>query len=143
MRRPRKIFLWALAIVLLPILGRAALSVDVGMSATVISDSVSPDGEWDAMLIVRNPGAMDTFYTVVSVVKNNLFSRKLELYLPSQEFVADNNDGKVEWGSQGQLDVMVRWASASQLVVTFPEKVRVDRADPNFQSVSIRYTKSP
>lgn len=78
--------------------------------------------------MVRNGGAMTGYSTAVSVVSANWIARQLALfalYRPVHVFVADDNDGAVAWGSHGQLDVKVRWASTTDLIVTYPEKARV------------------
>jgi hypothetical protein len=141
----RKLLNWCFAIALLAMCGLAACSAYVRMGTVVIADFVSPDKRWDAILMVRNDGAMTDYSTVVSVVRTNWIARQLALYAlyrPVHVFVADDNDGVVTWGNQGLIDVKVRWASTTELVVTYPEKSRISRKDPNFQSVSIRYVPS-
>jgi len=142
----RKILRWCLVIVLLSVCGLGACGAYVRMGTTVIADFVSPDGRWDAVLMVRNGGAMTGYSTVISVVRANWFARQLALYAlyrPVHVFVADDNNGAVGSGNQGQIDVKVRWTSTTELIVAYPEKARVAREDSKFRSVSIRYIPSP
>jgi 3-deoxy-D-manno-octulosonic acid (KDO) 8-phosphate synthase len=116
------------------------------MGTTVIGDSVSPDRKWDAVLMVRNGGAMTGYSTVISVVRANWVARQialLALYRPVHVFVADDNDGAVRSGNRGQMDVKIRWASATELIIAYAEKARVARQDPRFRSVTIQYIASP
>ena len=130
------------SILLFGIVGCAAY---VRLGTTVVGDFPSPDGKWDAALMVRNGGAMTGYSTAISVVRANWLARELALcalYRPVHVFVADDNDGKVAWGSQGQINVKVWWASTSELDVTYPDKTRVIRAEPKVNSVNIRYALS-
>lgn len=142
----RKILRWFFAIVLLSVCGLGASGVYVRMGTTVIADFVSPDGRWDAVLMVRNGGAMTGYSTVISVVRANWVARQLALYAlyrPVHLFVADDNNGAVGLGNQDQMDVKVRWASTTEVIVAYPGKARVTREDPKFRSVAIRYIPSP
>jgi hypothetical protein len=97
-KRMPKICRWCLAMVLLCMCGLAACGAYVRMGTTVIADFISPDGRWDAVLMVRNGGAMTGYSTAVSVVRANRVNRQLELYAlyrPVHVFVADDNDGAV------------------------------------------------
>lgn len=144
-KRRSKIWRWCLAVVLLCMCGLAACGAYVRMGTTVLADFISPDGRWDAVLMVRNGGAMTGYSTAVSVVRTNWVARQLALcalYRPVHVFVADDNDGAVAWGSHGQLNVKVRWASTTNLIVTYPERARVSREDSRFRSVNIQYIAS-
>ena len=141
----RKVLYWCLAIVLLSLCGFGACGAYVRMGTTVVADFVSPDGRWDAVLMVRNGGAMTGYSTAISITKANWVARQLALYAlyrPVHVFVADDNNGQVVVGSQGQMDVKVRWASTTELIVAYPDRARVARKDSNFKSVSIRYIPS-
>jgi hypothetical protein len=142
----RKILRGCFVVVLLSVCALGACGVYVRMGTTVIGDFVSPDGRWDAVLMVRNGGAMTGYSTAISVVRTNWYARQLALYAlhrPAHVFVADDNNGAVSWGKQGQIDVKIRWTSTAELIVAYPEKARVAREDSKFQSVSIRYIPSP
>jgi hypothetical protein len=141
----RRIWRGCFVIVLLSVCVLGACSAYVRMGTTVIADSVSPDGKWDAVLLVRNGGAMTGYSTAISITRANWVARQsalFALYRPVHVFVADDNDGQVVSGSQGQIDVKVRWASTTELVVACPAMARVARADSKFQSVNIRYVPS-
>ena len=133
------------SLVLLVLFGMVGCTAYVRWGTTVVGDFLSPDQKWDAVLIVRNGGAMTGYATAISVVRANWLGRELALcalYRPVHVFVADDNDGKVPWGSQGQINVKVRWASPTELVVTYPAETRVLRADSKVNSVTVRYAPS-
>lgn len=136
----KELRLWGsvIAVVLLAILGGCCVYIRSGTD--VIKEVVSPDGYWDAVLMVRNGGAMTSYATVVAVVSaGNPAARQLALFWPTSIFVADANDGAVRLGHRGQLDVKVSWVSTTQLVVTYPEKAFVYRREPKFKSVDVQY----
>lgn len=130
---------------LLVLCGIASCGAYVRFGTTVIEDFPSPDAKYVAVLLVRNGGAMTGYATAISVVRANWLARELALwalYRPAHVFVADDNNGKVACGSQGQINVKVRWASTAKLVVTYPDKTRILRAQPRVDSVDIRYALS-
>jgi hypothetical protein len=115
----------------------------VRLGTAVIGDFLSPDEKWDALVLVRNGGAMTGYATQISIVEGgNRFARQFALFRASPVFVVDDNDGAVRWGDRGQLDLRLDWTSSTQLVVTYPEKARVFRQEPAFRSVKIRYSPS-
>src|SRR5664279_5044250 len=54
----RKILRWCFVVMLLSVCGLGACGAYVRMGTTVIGDFVSPDGRWDAVLMVRNDGLL-------------------------------------------------------------------------------------
>ena len=139
MTRRKELHRWASVVALVLFLLLVGCGAYVRLGTTIIGDFVSPDGRWDAVLIVRNGGAMTGYATAISIVsRGNPAARQIGLFRPNL-FVADDNDGAVRWGDRGQIDVKVSWASSAQLVVTYPEKARICRQDPSFRSVSVRY----
>lgn len=141
----RRALRWSSVVILLVLCTLGACGGYVRLGTTVVANSVSPDGKWDAILVVRNGGAMTGFSTGVSVVKANWFSRQLALYAmqrPVHVFVADDNNGAVSVGSKGQISVAVRWASSNDLVIQYPGRARVVKQDTEFRSVRIQYVHS-
>jgi hypothetical protein len=139
------IWRWGLAVVLLCTCGLAAFGAYFRMGTTVIEDSISPDGRWDAVLMVRNGGAMTGYVTAVSVVRANWITRQLALcalYRTANVFVADDNDELVALGSHNELNVKLQWVSKTDLIVAYPDGARVYREDFRFRSVSIQYIAS-
>jgi hypothetical protein len=88
--------------------------------------------------MVRNGGAMTGFATVVSVSDDNWVSRQAALFWPKVVFAADDNDGAISLGEKDQIKLDVRWASNTQLIVTYPEKARVLRHERNLHSIIIQ-----
>jgi hypothetical protein len=139
----RQLRLWGavVALILLFFLGCCCAYVRLG--TTVIGDFVSPDGKWDALLMVRNGGAMTGYATVLTIVSTgNPLARQISLIRAAHVFAVDDNDGAVPWGDHGQIRVKISWVSGTQLVVTYPEKARVFKQEPHLQSVDIRYVAS-
>jgi hypothetical protein len=107
----RNILRLCFIVVLLALLGLAACGVYVRMGTTVVGDFVSQDRRWGAVLMVQNGGAMTGYSTVISVVSANWLARQLALYAlyrPAHVFVADDNNGAVGLGNQGQMDVKIQ-----------------------------------
>ena len=133
--------LWCLSpIALLALLIVGCCSAYVRMGTTVIGDFVSPDHTLDAVLMVRNGGAMTGYATGIAVVLTRIpLARQLALTLGPDLFVVDDNEGKVSVGDRGQIDVMIRWLSNRQLLVQYPAKAYVYRQEPSYYSVKIQY----
>jgi hypothetical protein len=113
------------------------------LGTTVVGDFPSADGKWNAVLMVRNGGAMTGYATVISLVRNkNWVARQAALFWPRAVFAADDNDGAVSWGNKGQIKLDVRWASNTQLIVAYPEKARVFKQERNFHSLNVQYVVS-
>lgn len=134
---------WCLGFVLFALLTVGGCSAYLRWGTTVIGDFVSPDGVQDAVLIVRNGGAMTGYATGISVVHRNPLARQLALVRGANVFVVDDNDGAVRWGDRGQLDVKVSWLSNTQLFVQYPAKARVFKQETSYRSTTIRYALLP
>jgi hypothetical protein len=114
------------------------------LGTTVVTDVVSPDEKWDALITVRNGGAMTGYATAISMVSaHNPIARQAALFGASHVlFVLDDNDGAVQVGELGQLNVGAKWTSAASLIVTYPHKARILRQNSSFRSLSIHYVPS-
>jgi hypothetical protein len=134
--------LWCSVLVVLVICGIVGCGAYLRLGTTVIEEFPSPDGNWDAVLMVRNGGAMTGYATVVSVNSDNWLARQIALVLPTAVFSADDNNMAISWGDRGQINVKVRWATATQLVVAYPKNARVFRQEPTVHSVNIQYVVS-
>jgi hypothetical protein len=136
----KELRLWgfATALVLLSILVSCCVYFKSG--TTAIGDFVSPDGKWDALLMVRNGGAMTSYSTAISMVRaNHSLSRQVALFRSGNLFVIDDNDGAVRVGDLGQIDVNVNWVSSTHLVITYPQKVHINKQESSFRSVTVKY----
>jgi hypothetical protein len=112
------------------------------LGTTFIQEFPSPDGNWDAVLMVRNGGAMTGYATVVSVNRDYWLARQFALVWPTAVFVVDDNAGKISWGDRGQINVKVRWVTGTQLVVSYPKQAGVLRQEPRAHSVNVQYLVS-
>ena len=130
---------WFLAFALCVLLIIGGCSAYVRLGTEVIGDFVSPDGMRDAVLMVRNGGAMTGYNTGISLVPHNPLARQMALFRRTNLFVVDDNDGAVRWGDRGQLDVKVSWLSNTQLLVRYPVKGRVFKQVTSCQSVTVQY----
>jgi hypothetical protein len=133
---------WAMVAALSVVLIAGGGSAFVRLGTTVIGDFVSPDGMHDAVLTVRNGGAMTGFATGVSLVRRNPISRQLALIEHMNLFVIDDNDGAVAVGDRGQLDVQISWVSNTQLLIKYPAKARIFTQEASYQSTAVRYAPS-
>jgi hypothetical protein len=110
-------------------------------SATqVVADIPSPGDKWDAMLMVRNGGAMTDYSTQVSIVPAaSRLARGIAIVRAGNVFVADGDHGAVAVDGNGLMSVRVTWVSATELVIAYPPKARVFKQRTRFQSLTIRY----
>jgi len=135
--------LWCAVLASVLLFGLVGCAAYVRMGTTVVGDFASPEGKWDAVLMVRNGGAMTGYATVISLVRNkNWVARQAALFWPRAVFAADDNGGAVSWGDKGQIKLEVRWASNTQLIVAYPEKARVFKQERNFHSLNVQYVVS-
>ena len=92
---PKGLRLWCITFGLLLLCVLAACGAYIRLGTDLLRGSVSPDGKWDARLIVRNGGAMTGYGTVVSVCTNDWVARQAALFWPTAVFVVDDNNGAV------------------------------------------------
>src|ERR1035437_10140900 len=88
-------------------------------SATyVVADIPSPDDKWDAMLRVRNGGAMTDYSTQVSIVPGaSHLARGIAILRAGNVFIADGDHGAVAVDENGLMHVRIAWASGTELVI--------------------------
>ena len=138
----RTVRLWCSVVVLLVMCVIVGCGTYLRLGTTFIQEFPSPDGNWDAVLMVRNGGAMTGYATVVSVNGDYWLARQFALVWPTAVFAVDDNGGKISWGDRGQINVKVRWVTGTQLVVTYPKQARVLRQEPRVHSVKVQYLVS-
>jgi hypothetical protein len=95
MPKNRELRLWGavVGLVLLSLLGGCCAYLRLG--TTVIGDFVSPDGKWDAVLTVRNGGAMTGYATAVFIVgAGNPLARQIALIRAAHVFVVTIMTGR-------------------------------------------------
>lgn len=119
-----------------------ALYVLYVVDATDVVGSVrSADGRREAILIVINSGAMDSYVTAVAVASTRVpLGRQFAVLNRSRDFVVDDNDGAVSLGKKHQLNVTLRWISNSDLEITFPEKANIRNQKFRDGSVALQYS---
>lgn len=106
----------------------------------VMEDVNSPDGKWDALLMVRNGGGMTGFSTQVSVVsRSNRVARAIAICSPGNVFIADDDHGAIPIDLAGRMQVKVTWASEAELVIAYPLRARVFKQETQFRSLKIKY----
>ena len=112
----------------------------VHRAVRVVRDTLSPDGNRDAMLMVINAGATDGYVTAVSIAPLYIpFGRQLTILKRQRDFVIDDNDGAVALVGAGQIPVDLQWNSNTDLTVQFPSKVRTIRQEGSNGPVSLHY----
>jgi len=133
---------WFFVVVLCALLIVGGCSAYLSRGTRVIGDFVSPDGTHDAVLMVRNCGALTGYSTGISLVSHNPLTRQMALIKLMNLFVIDDNDGAVRLGVHGQIEVKIIWLSNSQLLVEYPAKARVYKQETSYQSTTVRYAAS-
>jgi hypothetical protein len=133
---------WCSVLGLVLLFGIVGCIAYVRLGTTVIGNIPSPDGKWDAVLMVRNGGAMTEYATTISIVRNSWVSRQFATFWPKHVFVVDDNDGAITSGDRGQIRVEAYWETNTDLIVTYPEKARVFRRELKSDSVNVRYAVS-
>jgi len=133
---------WCSVLGLILLFGIVGCIAYVRFGTTVIGNFPSPDGKFDAVLMVRNGGAMTGYATVVSLVSNNWISRQVSAFRLEHVFVADDNKGAISSGGRGQINVEPHWETSTELVVAYPEKARVFKQESRSHSVNVRYAVS-
>lgn len=132
--------LFCLVLVLLGISTLVACGAYLRIGTDVLSSTVSPDGKWNATIMVRNGGAMTGYVTVVSVTRNNWIRRELTPFLPTVVFAADNNNGAVVSGKHGEIAVTTKWQGERRLAVSYSEQARVFKNAKKVGAVSVEYS---
>jgi hypothetical protein len=109
-------------------------------ATTVVQNLVSPDGTRDAIVVVVNGGGMTWYVTAVSIVgTRSKLGREFLVVRGRRDFLVDDNDGAVRWGSKGEITLVLRWASDTELVITYPRKARVIQQASKDDGVAISY----
>lgn len=137
----KKTLLWSTLTVALSIsVLSSCCGVYVRMGTTVLGEFPSPNGRWNALLMLRNGGAMGGFSTQISLVRTgSVLSRQFALFRPGNAFIVDSNQATAPSGPRGEIPVVIDWTSNSKLTVTYPHDARVFRRSKSVDSVSIEY----
>jgi hypothetical protein len=116
------------------------LSGCVRSGTQVTREVVSPNGKWDAIVMVRNGGAMTNFSTQISVVKAaDSHAKQDALWSVGNVFIADDDHGAIAVDGNGQIKVKIAWASGTKLTIFYPEKTRVFKQETKLQTVTVDY----
>ena len=108
-------------------------------ATTVISEDVSPDGQWEAVVMVRNPGAADGFATTVAIQNARLPFRSLRAILNRGDFTVNDNEHAIPLGNKGQIAVRATWLSEQSLRIEYPHNAGVLKQPANVGIVAIQY----
>ena len=140
----KRVYLWGIPVLALLIGGVSSCgSVYLRLGTTVVGSVPSPDGRWDAVLMVRNGGAATDFSTQVSVIRASSFlARQAALCRPGNAFIADANHGVVSSGAEGQMDVAVNWNSNEQITIIYPKGARIFKQSRSVAAITIEYAIS-
>lgn len=141
----RKTFFWCLlaAVLIIGVIS-SCCGVYVRIGTTVLGEFPSPNGKWNALLMLRNGGAMGGFSTQVSLVRTgSVLPPQLALFRSGNVFIADSNHEAVPSGPQGQISVAISWTSNDRLTISYPHDARVFRQSKLVDSVTIEYSTFP
>jgi hypothetical protein len=111
-------------------------------ATTVISKDISPDGKWEAVVMVRNPGAADGFATTVAIQNASLPFRSLRAVLNRGDFTVNDNNHAVPVGDKGQISVRATWLSNQALRIEYPHNAEVTKQLTKVGIVAIRYAST-
>lgn len=83
---------------------------------------------------------MAGYVTAVSIADahSRLF-RELAIMRGKRDLLIDDNDGAVSWGTDGEIDLKLRWLSDTALAITYPKKARLIRRKDKDGEVVISY----
>jgi hypothetical protein len=117
-------------------------AVFMNAATTVISKDISPDGKWEAVVVVRNSGAADGFATTVAIQNARLPFRSLRAILNRGDFTVNDNDHAVPLGNKGQIAIRATWLSEQTLRIEFPRNADVLKQPANVGIVAIQYAST-
>jgi hypothetical protein len=143
--RKKRMYFWCIVIVALLVGAISSCgNVYLRLGTDVMGSFPSPNGKWDALVMVRDGGAMTGFSTQISVIRSrSLVGRQIALFRPANAFIADSNHGTAPSGGRGQVNVSVHWNSNEQVTITYAKGARVFKQSESVPPVSIDYVRSP
>lgn len=103
----------------------------------LLSETVSPDHEYKAVVFVRNCGATSAYSTQVSVLKTGDFVGNDA----GNAFTSDGNHGIAADGPGGGPVVRAKWTARRNIMIEHDSDARVFHAEPVVGEVNVTYTK--
>jgi hypothetical protein len=106
-----------------------------GCDNHILSQAISPDGKYRAVVFERDCGATTGFSTQVSIMPagralgNNA----------GNAFIADDNHGTAPAGRGGGPEINIVWMSPTQLTIRHHSKAYVFKAETQIGTVQIKY----
>jgi hypothetical protein len=105
----------------------------------VVAESPSPDGQYKAVVFVRDCGATTTWSTHVSVIRWWSWVGRNDV---GNALVMDEGDGAPEGPGHGP-EARARWTSERALVVSRPPQAEVFSSASQIDGVTIRFEYFP
>jgi hypothetical protein len=65
--------------------------------------------------------------------------REFAIIRGRRDLLVDDNDGAVRWGTKGEIELVLSWASYTELVISYPNNARVIRQENKDGEVTISY----
>ncbi len=101
----------------------------------LVGEHPSPDGQYKAVLFVRDCGATTGFSTQVSLLRSNEQVKSGSGNL----FIADTDHGKVPSNLKGGLEVRIGWKGSKDIYIVHHENARVFKAEKIFNGINVDY----
>lgn len=101
----------------------------------LVGEHTSPDGQYKAVLFVRDCGATTGFSTQVSLLRSNQHLKNESGNL----FIADTDHGKIPSDPKGGLEVRIVWKGSKDFYIFHHENARVFKAEKKVKGINVEY----
>lgn len=102
----------------------------------LVGEHLSPDGQYKAVIFIRDCGATTGFSTQVSLLRSNMQLKNGSGNL----FIADSDHGKIPSNPKGGPEVKIVWQGSKDLYIVHHKQARVFKAENKFNGINVNYT---
>ena len=103
----------------------------------LVGEHLSPDGQYKAVLFVRDCGATTGFSTQVSLLRSDELVKNGSGNL----FIADTDHGKIPSGQKGGPEVRIVWEGSKDIYIVHHENARVFKAEKKINGINVNYKR--
>ena len=101
----------------------------------LVGEHPSPDGQYKAVLFVRDCGATTGFSTQVSLLRSDELVKNGSGNL----FIADTDHGKIPSDPKGGLEVRIVWKGSKDFYIFHHESARVFKSEKKVNGINVEY----
>ena len=101
----------------------------------LVGEHPSPDGQYKAVLFVRDCGATTGFSTQVSLLRSDELVKNGSGNL----FIADTDHGKIPSNLNGGLEVRIGWKGSKDICIVHHKNARVFKAEKKVNGINVDY----